>query len=106
MRDYSSEYQSQRIFDRFLWWMFILSGMIALLIITFVWMKVAGDPFVKSLYWSVQTFTTVGYGVGFQTWDTIQQIVCILWMITSVIYWNCIITIIASAVTERFLSRL
>jgi len=52
---------------------------------------VTGDSFIKSLYWTIQTMTTVGYGTSFSDWGGVEQALCITWMLISVGYWGCLL---------------
>ncbi len=54
------------------WISFIGIGVLLVLALTLSWQYFTGDSFVKSLYWSVQTFTTVGYRTGFDNWGQMR----------------------------------
>ncbi|MBI1922618.1 hypothetical protein HYR99_00055 [Candidatus Poribacteria bacterium] len=87
------------------WISFIGLGVLLVLALTLSWQYFTGDSFVKSLYWSVQTFTTVGYGTGFDDWGRKEYILCIISMLTSTIYWGCVVAVIGTGVVERLRSR-
>lgn len=69
---------------------------ISILSAAYFWQSLTQDSFHKSIYWAVQTMTTVGYGAGFSNWGDNEFMLCTIWMALSVIIWACLITYIAS----------
>lgn len=96
------EYGIRRRFNLTSIIVFFLSGIFLVLLATFVWMAVTGDSFIKSLYWTIQTMTTVGYGTSFSDWGGVEQVLCIAWMLISVGYWGCLLTVFATHIAYLF----
>lgn len=96
------EYVTRRRFNLTTCVVFVLFGLLALFLATFVWMAATGDSFDRSLYWSLQTATTVGYGMGFAEWGTTEFYLCVVWMIVSVIYWACFVGVTVARIAEFF----
>ena len=91
-----------RFRSRFLVCEFLIFGLFFLLLVlfsTFAWMQVSGDTFFVSLYWAVQTFTTVGYGAELQ-WREHSYLLAIVWMLTSTIYWAGVVGVVVARVTD------
>ncbi len=96
------EYGTRRAFNFLSFVIFVLLGVLALFLATFTWMAATGNPFTQSLYWAVQTATTVGYGTGFSDWGTKEFRLCIAWMSISVVYWACLLAVISARIAEFF----
>lgn len=66
------------------------------------WMLCTGDGPLEGITWSVQTMTTVGYGVGWSSWNDRQLVLSIFWMLLSATYWGCLISVLGSLLTDAF----
>ncbi len=96
------EYQTRRKFNRLTFALFLLVGLTTVLLASFIWMAATSDPFIKSLYWAIQTTTAVGYGMNFDKWNWLEHGLCIVWMLTSAVYWASLLTVVTARVSEFF----
>jgi len=96
------EYRRRGNFRRTIFLLFIVFGVLLCFLATFCWMAVTSDSFVKSLYWTVQTVTTVGYGAGFDGWGSPEFAMCLVWMTIAWVYYACLLSIVVSKVAEFF----
>ena len=76
--------------------LFLLGALSMVCLATIVWNILTGDPLLKSLYWSTQTATTVGYGSGWREWEEIHFVLCIIAMFVLSTYWSCLVSVLGS----------
>jgi hypothetical protein len=70
-------------------------------LLVYAWKVETDHSWIKGFYWLMQTYTTVGYGTGFDdTWGTAEEVLCIIAMICTPFYWSVVIVQLSTFLHE------